>query len=171
MSTIYVASKLPWDLECRVHRPEKYYEPSPMGPLERTRMIPTGATTSIRGVAYPFQPQPAFVAFRPAPQIFHGFAVTVLDGENAKNFCLWWQQNHNADEPNKSLPAIASGLLLWAEDLEKLKKKIRDQEPVMSGYESLNPNDDPRVPKSMSARVTQPRPTEEMADRLLPMEE
>jgi hypothetical protein len=143
MSTIYVASKLPWDLECRVHRLEKYYEPSPMGPLERTRMIPTGATTFIRGVAYPFQPQPAFVAFRPAPQIFHGFAVTVLDGENAKNFCLWWQQNHNADEPNKSLPAIASGLLLWAEDLEKLKKKIRDQEPVMSGYESLNPNDDP----------------------------
>jgi hypothetical protein len=60
---------------------------------------------------------------------------------------------------------------LWAEDLEKLKKKIRDQEPVMSGYEPLNPNDDARVPKSMSARVTQPRPTEEMADRLLPTEE
>jgi hypothetical protein len=38
-----------------------------MGPLERTRMIPTSATTLIR-VAYPFQPQPAFVAFRPAPQ-------------------------------------------------------------------------------------------------------
>jgi hypothetical protein len=118
MSTIYIASKLPWDLECRVHRPEKYYEPSPMGPLERTRMIPTGARTLIRGVAYPFQPQPAFVAFRPAPQMFYGFAVTVLDGENAKNFCLWWQQNHNADEPNKSLPAIASGLLLWDDDLQ-----------------------------------------------------
>jgi len=55
------------NLECRVHRPEKYYEPSPMGPLERTRMILTSATTLIR-VAYPFQPQPAFVAFRPAPQ-------------------------------------------------------------------------------------------------------
>jgi hypothetical protein len=32
----------------------------------------------------------------------------------------------------------------------------------MSGYEPLNPTDDPRVPRSMSARVTQPGPTEEM---------
>jgi hypothetical protein len=31
-------------------------------------------------------------------------------------------------------------LLFWAEELETLKKKIRDQEPVMSGYEPLNPN-------------------------------
>jgi hypothetical protein len=69
------------------------------------------------------------------------------------------------------LAAIAGGLLLWADDLQKLKKKIRDQEPIMSGYEPLNPNDDPRVPKSMSARVTQPRPTEEMADRLVQTEE
>jgi hypothetical protein len=58
-------------------------------------------------------------------------------------------------------------LLFWAEELETLKKKIRDQEPVMSGYEPLNPNNDPRVPKSISATVTQPGPTEEMADRLL----
>jgi hypothetical protein len=59
-------------------------------------------------------------------------------------------------------------LLFWAEDLEKLKKKIRDQKPVLSGYEPLQPNNDPRVPKSMSANVTQAGPTEEMADRLLP---
>jgi hypothetical protein len=41
---------------------------------------------------------------------------------------------------------------------------------ALCGYEPLNPNKDPRVPKSMSARVTQPGPTEEMADRLLPTE-
>ena len=59
---------------------------------------------------------------------------------------------------------------MWADDLQKLTKKIRDQEPVMSGYEPLSPNDDPRVPKSMSANVTQAGPTEEMADRLLATE-
>jgi hypothetical protein len=84
---------------------------------------------------------------------------------------LWCQQNDHPEEPEKSHASIRSGLLLWADDIAKLKKKMRDQEPVMSGYEPLNPNDDPRVPKSMSARVTQPRPTEEMADRLVPNEE
>jgi hypothetical protein len=98
-----------------------------------------------------------------------GYAITAnVDGTR---WSQWWSQNCNENEPEKSFPAIASGLLFWAEHLETLKKKIRDQKPIMSGYEPLNPNDDPRVPKSISARVTQPRPTEEMADRLLGTEE
>jgi hypothetical protein len=48
-------------------------------------------------------------------------------------------------EPEKSLPAIAGGLLLWADDLQKLKKKIRDQEPVMCGYDAQPEQRPPRA--------------------------
>jgi hypothetical protein len=116
-------------------------------------------------------PTQVFEAWRPSPQIIGCFPITRIDADaDCNRFVLWWQQNDHPEERKKSLPAIAGGLLLWADDLQKLKRKIRDQDPVMSGYEPLNPNGDPRVPKSMSARVTQPGPTDEMADRLLPTE-
>jgi hypothetical protein len=170
MSTVFVASKLPMDLELYVCGPQEYFDPSPSGGgVTRTRMVPSGQPIKIRGTGYPILPTPAFQAWKPPPQKVGGYAITAnVDGAP---WSQWWSQNCNENEPHKSFPPIASGMILWAEDIQKLKKKIRDQEPVMSGYEPLNPNADPRVPRSMSAGVSQLGPTEEMVDRVLPTEE
>jgi hypothetical protein len=76
MSTVFVASKLPMDLELYVGMAQEYFDPlSNGGSVTRTRMVPSGEPITIRGTGYPILPTPVFQAWKPPPQKVSGYAL------------------------------------------------------------------------------------------------
>jgi hypothetical protein len=176
---MYVASKLPQDLECQLQKRDTVIEPDRVHTTKEVpRWVKYGQVVVIQGTGYPAMPTQRFQDLKPAPRKMMGYSInTDIDNEFWKR---WVEQNllYRKDKEDKetdevdverSFAPLASRLILWDETLEGLKKKMNSLQTktggVHSGLDPLNPENDPRMPRSFNANVTPPTQADEMADR------
>jgi hypothetical protein len=86
---IFVASKLPWNLDCKPCREEEFFDPAPGGGTTKKRWLHFGESIILRGTAYPVLPTQVFEAWRPRAYMIGGFAITTIDADaDCKRFVL-----------------------------------------------------------------------------------
>ena len=135
---VTVACKVPNGIILRLMRMVDMAEPVMGG---GTRMVkqaqPTGAAFTVRGPAIPFGQIPSF-------QIIGGYALT--EGIPGDFWDTWCEQNKDSD-------LLKNKMMFAHERHATVVGLAEDRKDIRSGLEPLNPNNDPRNPKSKNSNL------------------
>ena len=152
--TVNVACKVQTGLELQLQKETTWPENTPSGTVMRTRFDKVGPTVTVRGPAQPNGPRPR--GYPAPPLIVGGYAIT--PNVDADFFEEWMRQNKDA-------PYVTNKMIFAHASRDHVKGDAKDNKGTRSGFEPLNPENDPRMPKPINAGVTPIEPADEMADR------
>lgn len=150
-ATVIVACKIPTGIVLQLCKPTTYFEETPSGSKERTRYDKFGPRVHIRGTAYPVGQAPA--GFPPRPVMVGGYALTF--GVDADFFREWMKQNAMS-------PLVLNHQIMAHSQTSSIQAAATEHAEVRSGYEPLNPENDPRLPRAAAAGVGKIETAEEM---------
>lgn len=153
--TVTVASKLPMSIEIQLCRPKESRVTGQFGSTTETVNVKQGAIYVIRGVGHPVGQTPK--GFPKAPEMVESSGFALTHGVDADWFAEWLEQN-------KETEMVQSGLIQAHGDVEYLEDKTTAEYAKLdSGLGPLNPEGDPRQPKSVNSAVSEirsePRPS------------
>ncbi len=139
--TVTVASKFPAAIILQACRESTWYEETREGRVKRNRFDKAGPTFTVRGTSQPNGQLPK--GYR-RPNIEGGYALT--RGVPRDLWETWLAQNQDTD-------LVKNKVIFASPDHDELIGLARDHEHVRSGLEPLNPDGDPRAPKSLNPQV------------------
>ena len=159
--TVTVACKVPTGLELQLQKETTWPENTPSGTVMRTRFDKVGEVVTVRGPAQPNGPRPR--GMPPPPMVVGGYALT--PGVDAGFFAKWLEQNKDA-------PYVVSKMIMAHGSRDHIRGEAHANRDTRSGFEPLEPESDPRMPKPIGAGISKIETAEEMAGReALPAEE
>lgn len=141
--TCIVACKLPSGLVLQLCKPSKYFEETRAGGrIERTRYDKMGPSIIVRG---PAQPNGQVPKGYKRPEVEGGYALTY--NVDADFFEEWMRQNADT--------AIVQNKIIFAAGTrDATLGEAQDMHETRSGLEALEPDNDPRAPKSLDPNVS-----------------
>lgn len=143
---VIVASKLPFNLEIQLCRPQESRVTGQFGSVNETVHVKFGEVLLICGTSYPVNNVPK--GFPKPPGMIEdemgGYAMTV--GMPADFMREWMKQNADTD-------MVKNGMIKVHAELESLESDAREHAGISSGLGPLNPDGDRRAPKPQSTAV------------------
>lgn len=140
-TTVTVACKFPCGVVLQLDYETPFYEETRDGRIKRIRYDKRGPTYTVRGPAEPNGQTPK--GYR-RPITEGGFALT---HNIPRDFWdEWFRQN-------KDTKLVTSGLIFACPKPDDTHGLARDGEHLRSGLEPINPDGDPRKPKSLNPMV------------------
>jgi hypothetical protein len=141
--TVTVACKFPAGILLQLCRETTYVEETSGGTrLERRRFDKVGKIIAVRGPARANGQTPKGYVL---PHVEGGYALT--HGVDKDFFEEWMRQN-------KDNPLVTNGMIFACDSVGSATSKAREQEELLSGFEPITPDDDPRIPRSLNPLVS-----------------
>lgn len=123
--------------DLQLQKPEEKFEQNMSGGRKVTEWTRLGGVIRIRGTAYPRGTPPK--GFPAPPMVVDGAALNFgIDQDFMEE---WLKQN-------KLNPVVMNGMVFIAKDIDAAQGIARDAVKVLSGLDPVNPEGDPRLPRS-----------------------
>lgn len=152
-SFVTVACKFPTGVVLQLCVKEDYLEEGLNGSRMRVRYSKSGATHLARGPAAPVGQIPRGYQ---RPEVVGGYALT--RNIPAEFWDAWLEQN-------KDNPLVVNHMIMAHGKRSTVVGEAREQRAILSGFEPMNPDGDPRMPKPLLGQVGDVETADEMAGR------
>jgi len=152
-ANVTVACKIPTGVVLQLCAKEEYTEEGLNGSRARVRYTKVGQTFIARGPASPNGQVPRGYV---RPAVAGGYALT--SNIPADFWDAWLEQN-------KDNPIVVNQMIMAYGKRATTIGEARDRKDLMSGFEPMNPDGDPRNPKPLLGQVSQVATADEMAER------
>lgn len=140
--TCTVGCKIPSGLKLQLFREVDWIEETRSGSIPRKRWDRFGEAVIVRGPAVPVGSAPK--GYKRPAAIVGGYGLTPnVDAEFMRE---WMKQNAKN-------PIVVNGMIFVQEDNASAVDEAKDMKDTRSGLEPVNPDDDPRIPKSVDPNV------------------